>query len=342
MQPQTEAPVAPAGPITLDQFAAELTAEQEGAPPIEEEEAPAEVEAEVEPEAPVEEPESEDDLDLDLSEDDLGEEEETKEPPKPVAPMPQSWAKEDAELWASLPPAAQLKVQQREADRDRAVALSRQEVAEQNKLLQAFSARLEEIAPKAENAFKQRWANVDWKAIAAADQENGTQSFNLYRAQYEEEAAEVERITREQSLAADYARQKFVQAEAARLAEIAPELADPVKGQERREKVGKFLLENGVPADALANISAVELAMARDAMLYREAKKNAALKASQPKPKAAPAPAPKTISPVSGQPISPQRQLQALNQRLTKSGKLDDFVALMDAEEAVKSKRALR
>jgi len=342
MQPQTEAaPVAPAGPITLDQFAAELTAEQEGAPPIEEEEAPAEVEAEAEPEASVEEPEAEEELDLELSEDDI-EEEETKEPPKPVAPMPQSWAKEDAELWASLPPAAQLKVQQREADRDRAVALSRQEVAEQNKLLQAFSARLEEIAPKAENAFKQRWANVDWKAIAAKDAEEGTNNFNLYRAQYEEEAEEVERITREQSLAANLARQKFVQAEAARLAEIAPELADPIKGQERREKVGKFLLENGVPADALANISAVELALARDAMLYREAKKNAALKTSQPKPKAAPAPAPKTISPVSGQPISPQRQLQALNQRLTKSGKLEDFVALMDAEEAVKSKRALR
>ena len=169
MQPQTEAAAPPAGPITLDQFAAELTAEQEGAP-LKEDEAPAEVEAEAEVEAPVEEPEAEEELDLELTEDDLGEEEEeTKEPPKPVAPMPQSWAKEDAELWASLPPAAQLKVQAREADRDRAVALSRQEVAEQNKLIQAFASRLEEIAPKAENVFKQRWANVDWKAIAAQD-----------------------------------------------------------------------------------------------------------------------------------------------------------------------------
>ena len=48
--------------------------------------------------------------------------------PEPVA-MPSSWAREDEELWSSLPPEAQAKIAAREGQRDRAVNLKFQEAA---------------------------------------------------------------------------------------------------------------------------------------------------------------------------------------------------------------------
>lgn len=341
MTVETQQAPADSGALSLDQFVSILDAEDAAPETVE----TAEAEDVEQPEGEIEDPV--DDVQDEIADEIEDEEEEVEDEPdvpksyERVAQPPQSWSKEDQAIWDQLPPAAQIAVSRREADRDKAVAMSRQEVAEQNKVLQAFSARLDEIEPLATSAFERRWGNVDWNAIAEADNENGTQNYNLYKARYEKERDDVERIQREQQAASHVARQRFLQAEAAKLAEIAPQLTDPEKGEERRTKVTHYLLNLGIPAESLRDISAVELSTAHKAMLWDEAQ-SAAKKAAQ-QPRKNPVSQAKAAPVGGGQGVtSLERSVRTASERLDKSGKLDDLVALFDAQDAAKSRKARR
>ena len=100
---QTSPAAAPSGPISLDQFVAEMDAEQ-AAPAVEdvgeEDDAPVEAAADEEAPAEIEEPEFED-------------EEEPEAAPIPDPPV--SWSKEDREGWAELTPKAREIVLRRES-----------------------------------------------------------------------------------------------------------------------------------------------------------------------------------------------------------------------------------
>lgn len=124
------------------------------------------------------------------------------------------------------------------------------------------------------------------------------------------------------------------------MAELVPELLDPVKGPEERRKIGAYLLDYGFDVKVLEDISAAELSIARKARLYDEAQAEAKKQAANPKK--APVIPPKVISPASGAPVSPKRALQGLNDRLTKKGGLDAFAALMTAEQEQGAKKQVR
>lgn len=321
MSTGTDTPAAaPSGPITLDQFAAELVAEDA---------------------APEEEEKLADDGETDIEEADAEEPEE--EAPEAVPP-PHSWAKDDHDAWSSLTPEAQRVVLKREADRDKAVAQAVQRAAEMSKQLETFAQRAEEYAHLGDDAFERKWGEkrlgpISWALLlnqARDDQEY--QDLLNQKAMYDAEKADVESAKKRAAEQSELARDAFLAQEWKALEEIAPELTDPKEGKARREKVFSYLHETGIPREVLPDISAIELKLAWKAMRFDEMDAKAKAEAKLPRRNPA-APLPKAVTAKGAGDASPNRNLQALSQRLTKSGKMDDFVSLMVAEEEQKARR---
>lgn len=340
----TETQSAPeTGPISLDQFASMMTAEQEAAakPPVEEEEEQPEAEAAAPEGDQVEEPEPEPELEVDA------EEEEPEAPTEPIPDPPQSWSKEDREGWDALTPKAREVVLRREKERDTAVSQAVQKASEAVKAVQSLSERTNEIAHLAVTDFERRWGKgeegtVDWVKLAQLTRQYPDQyDYASTRAQFEAERTELKRATAEASEQSALAQRAFLADEAQKLATLEPELVDADKGQTRRQKTFDHLEKRGFPKELFPNISALELSVAYDAMRWREAQANAKAAAAVPR-KNPTAPASKVVRPSGDGGASPQRNLQALSQKLTKSGKLDDFVNLMNAEEEQRARKARR
>lgn len=340
MSTGTDIPAAaPTGPITLDQFAAELVAEQTAAAAPEEEE-------EEDLEASTEEPEddSAEEVAADAEEEDAEPEVEASQE---EVPPPQSWSKEDREAWSTLTPEVQKVVLKREADRDKAIAQTRQQAAELAKQVQTFAQRAEEYAHLGADAFEARWREkaegpINWAiALQTARTQEEFQEILKEKAVYEAEKAQLEGAQKRAQEQSQLARSAFLAQEWKALEEIAPELADPKEGKARREKIVSYLSEQGIPAEVLPDIGAIELKLAWKAMRFDEmdTKAKAAAKLPRRNPTATP---PKAIKASGTGDASPNRNLQALSQKLTKSGKLDDFVALTLAEEEQKARKKAR
>lgn len=274
-----------------------------------------------------------------ISEDEEGEEPES-DPEEPAIAAPRSWDAEGRALWATLKPAVQEKIAAREAARDSAVSKVQNEANRARQAAQAEVAEIAELKPlitqvvtKAEKVFADRWDDVDWKKFMRDD----FQAYTIARAEFEEEQEELANIRAAEKVAEDHRRkqetvefQSWVASEAAALAEIAPDLADPVKGPSLRKEVGQYLLSQGVPAESLKSISAVEMTIAHKARLYDQGM--AKFKAAPTPPKAKTAAPSKAPAPsAAAVPARPQKQAQARFDRLAKAGTvgIDDAVSLM-------------
>lgn len=269
------------------------------------------------------------------------------EPAEPVIAAPKSWAATERAEFAKLPRQVQEIIRGREAERDQAVSRALNEAstakAEVDTKAQALvSAEVAKVAElhttlsnvvtQAQAAFAGKWDNVDWVAFARQDPE----AYTVAKAEYDAELVTLNRAQQAEKVAAtakqEAARtefQNYTRAEAAKLSEVAPDLVDPKEGPARRQRVAQFLLGLGVPQEALSRISAVETAVAYDAMRFREGK---AKLAAQPKPRAPPAPAPQAAAPTAAPTrMSPQRTGAAAFERLKSSGKESDALAVLKA-----------
>lgn len=337
---QTTPAAAPSGPITLDQFVAEMDAEQ-AAPAVEEEDeeqspgGTTEALAETEEEAPEVEALAEED------------DEEVEEPAAPIPDPPQSWSKEDRDAWAELTPKAREVVLRREKDRDTAVAKAMQTASEVSKGLQALADETTKIAHLATTEFERKWGkgeegNIDWVQLAHLTRQYPDQyDYVSTRAEFERERTDLREAQRQSAHKSELAHRTFIAEQSQELQRIAPELVDPKEGPARRTKVFAYLKDAGFPPEVLKDISAVELKIAWKAARFDEMEAKAKQAATAPRrnPTAPPA---KPVRPAGSGDVSPQRNLQGLSQRLTNSGKLDDFVALMDAEQAQAATKAKR
>lgn len=335
---QTSAPVAD-GPLSIDAATALLTPEAV---------APEEEKKKQPPEAPdtpaledIEAATAPEEEEAEFLDD--GEEEEAE--PAPAIPMPRSWSKEDAAAWEDLSPAAREVVAKREADRDRAVAAKAQETARLNHEVQTLAQRFQEVAPvaqdraaAAEQTWTQKWANVDWVAVA---QQYSAEEYNQIRAECEAERDDVlylrdeaYRLAQEAKHTSELAYQRFIAEEAQKLPTMAPELIDPEKGAERRQKVAEHLFSNGYDPETVKHMSAFELTTTWKAMMWDEAQKRAKAQTQMPR-KQPPGSPPRGIAPNAASPgASPKRALQGLETRLTKERSVDAAVELLMARQS--------
>jgi hypothetical protein len=285
---------------------------------------PQEVEAEAEGEV---EAEAEADAD---AEDLTGE-----EPEAPAAEAPHYWTAEEKARFAELPPELQAVVARNEADRERAVQKAQREAVEARKAAEAEAASIkgfaEQIGSVVERAKAQHsrvvpelgmtWEQVDWPAWFQQDRETAA----AFRAQYDAEREDLQRLEASRQQTQAVAFQQFLQAESAKLPELCPDLVDPTEGPRRKAAVAQFLGERGVPQDQLAGIDAVSLSIAYDAMRWRDA---------QAKAQARPQPRPPAVRPVRpaapAQTSTPQRQADQARNRFAQTRSVDDAVALLN------------
>lgn len=233
---------------------------------------------------------------------------------EPVDP-PKYWSQDAKARFAELPPELQAVVLEQEGPREEAAAKAKSEAAAEKQAAQAEIGKVQQLAdhlseflPQAIEAFKSRWGEApDWKAYA---EEYGAEAMIIAKVEHEDQLALLQQTARATEIAQTEARQAQVDAEFIKLAEIAPDLADPVEGQKRRAEITRFLEDAGLPKADIRNISAVEMTLARDAKLYREAQ--AALK-TRPTPKPASAPAPRSPVRPAAAPAQPSNRTAQQN-----------------------------
>ena len=328
----SEASTTESGPLSVDQAIAALMPEtvEQDAPkaPVEAAEEPQEIEGEAS--AP-EDTEGEAEAPAD------GEEAEAE--PEAVAPVdpPKYWSQDAKAKFAELPPELQAVVLAQEGPREEAAAKAKAEAAQQTQAAQAEVAKVQQLAdhlgsflPQAIETFQSKWGNApDWMAYA---NEYGAEAMMIAKVQHEQEFALLQQTAQATEYAKTQAREAQVAVEFQRLAEIAPDLADPVEGPKRRAEITEFLESSGLARDDIMNITANEMALAHDAMQWRKAQ--AALKA-RPTPKPTPAAAPRSpVRPAAAAPAPAQRTATQVANRFAQTRSVDDAVALLLARKA--------
>jgi hypothetical protein len=216
--------------------------------------------------------------------------EEEDEPEAELA-APHFWSAEDKAAFAELPAHLQEKIAAYEKNRDATTARVIQEAAEarnraaaEEAQLGALKAQLSVALPQAQAAFAARWGagEPDWLQVA---QTHGPEEAGRLKQQFDQDAASVLQIhaAQQQVEARDFS--GYVEREFQTLKGLQPELADPVRGAERRHAVTRFLAEEGFPAEQIRYVGARELAVAYDAMRYRQATSGLARSARAPAPR---------------------------------------------------------
>lgn len=203
---------------------------------------------------------------------------------------PEFWSAEDKAAWATVPPQLQPILQKYEQQRIKYVNEKTREAAEGVKAAQEQAkAALDRVeagvnwwqqhGPQFFKTFADKWATVDWNKMA---EENPAEWARL-KQQAENEAMMLQqaqaRAQADQQIAEQRAQQTLVERKRAAHEEIAakmPELYSGENAPKTYDRVGKYLLERGIPAERINAIhEAPIIEMATKAMLYDEARKTA-------------------------------------------------------------------
>ena len=257
-------------------------------------------------------------------------------PEQAEAPVeaPSGWDEQAKTRFAELPADIQALIVSRESEHKKAVSSARADV-EQAKAnidqrvsaeIGTLKALLDRLVPDAAKTFRSRWADIDWTTLP---EKVGTDEAFKLKAQFEKERDQMRELEAAQKTADDKAYTDFVRSESGKLKQVAPDLVDAEKGQGRREALGKFLVSNGYSADQIRFMTAHDASIAYDAMRWRDAEAKArslakakpAAKPSAPKPSALPA----VTRP------SPAKKTDDAFRRLSKTGRIDDAVAYLNA-----------
>lgn len=282
---------------------------------------PEEIQAEGEPQPEVE-PEPEEVI----------QEEEPEAEPEEVIPRPASWAAEDQAVWDGVPAEAKAVIMARETERDRTTQRAVQEASEARKTAEAsvqdvtgIKAALEQVLPRAQQMLQGKWGGMTQARWVELARENPAQ-YTALKAEYDSEIATLNEMQATQQQAHQVAFQSFVQTEAAKLKDLAPDLADPKLGQARKQELATFLLGLGVPNEVIPTLDANTVALAYDGMRFRKAQSG--LKQPAIRPVTARQVTPTAAAPVS----SPQRATEAAKNRFAQTRSVEDAVAFLNSK----------
>ena len=207
------------------------------------------------------------------------------------AEAPEFWSAEDKAAWDAVPvelrPILKKYEQQRvefanEKAREAAQVRTQaaQDVERANAVIVQAAQWWQQTGPALQRAFANKWASVDWKALAEKDpaeyarldqerQKEATLLADANRRQQEDTKAATERAAR-----------AFEQAKHVENAKLAAKLPDYFGTQEKATKtyaeLGKFLFAKGIPAERIVQIHEapiIELALA--AMRFEQAQQKA-------------------------------------------------------------------
>jgi hypothetical protein len=334
----SEAATPEAGPLSFDQAVASLVPQQpEPEANNDAQEAPAE--AADEPTEPQGDDQAPEEASAEPEEQAEGAEADAEEPAVEPLEPPKYWSKDAKARFAELDPDLQAVVLEQEGPREAAAAKAKADAAAEVQAAQAKLKGVQTLAeqlggflPEAMETFKSRWGDPDWEATI---RQYGAEEAAVLRVRYEKEQSQLQQLTQATQAARQEAHQAYVLEQFQALTtldpELAPDLKDPRQGAEKRQAVTKYLIDAGVDPEGIAQISAVEMTLARKAMLWDDAQ--AKLKAP-PKPKN-PAPKSAPVRPAAAQAQSPSQRTAASAQgRFNAKPSIDNAVALLLARKA--------
>lgn len=214
---------------------------------------------------------------------------EGEKPEQPALEPPKFWDAEAKKRFGELPRDVQEIVLKKEDERNAATAKALQQSAEKAKALEAESANvtryvtaLSNLLPRAEATFKGRWDNVDWNAVV--DQYGADQALKL-RNQMDAEKEQLQQLQAAKQVSDQAEQAKFRAERMGKFQAILPELADPKLGPKRQEELVEFVAGAGIDRNwVINNASAEMLAIAADAMKWRNGQAQAKRLVEAPKP----------------------------------------------------------
>ncbi|GEP56727.1 hypothetical protein [Reyranella soli] len=199
---------------------------------------------------------------------------------------PDFWSAEDRPLWAEVPERVRAVLGKYERQRaahghqkSQEAARARQEAAQAARaatgMVEQAAAWWHQNGPAFKKAFADKWAGIDWKALAEKDP---AEVQRLIGQRQEEEAllAEADRRSKADIAAAqERAEQELMaarQGEHAKLAERLPEFFGPERARQTYDALSRFLFAKGIPANRIAAIyEAPIIELALSAMRFEKA-----------------------------------------------------------------------
>ncbi len=246
--------------------------------------------------------------------------------PATVAEAPSFWSAEGKALFATLPPEAQAAILAEENGVKALTAKKLEGTAAERKAAQAerakfaqLTTRMTEAAELAETSFSSRWAGITpeaWAELAKTD----PGKYTAAKAQFDAEQHAAQQAKSARDAARSVEREEWLTEQKEALSTLAPALVDPVHGEKNLRELASYLVAQGVPEDALPDVDARSMSIARKAMLYDAG----VAKLAKPAPPPASRPAMRPSGVDGG--TSSQRASAGAMQRLSKSGSIDDAV----------------
>lgn len=322
------------GPLTVEAATALLSAPRNDPPRLPKDEAPAEAAPEPEATDEILPPPAGDDDASEAAE--PGDDVETEEQATVEAvDAPKWWDAEKKAIWATLSADQQAAVSDQEAKRETVVqkaketaAAAKQQADHEFTQAQSVLTTLQQVVPVWAKQFEDQFAGIMWDEWAARLPETGpedTAEFLRTQAAYNTKRAQLAHAMQLAEQGRQQAHQAFLREEMAKLPALDADLGHPEKGPALRKALGEYLVSEGVHPSQLDQMDAVVMKIAHKAKKYDDAQ--ISLKAKPQTPPQRPALAP-TAQPSRS---SQQRSVEQLNARLTRSGSVEDAMALLQA-----------
>lgn len=285
-----------------------------------------------------------------------GEAETDDEPEEAPIKPPRTWTKAEKEAFALLPREHQEAIVARESERDAYYQRGLQEAASKARQAEAREAAAEQARQQYENALPallQQFTSqfqAEFKDIKTWDDVSAMRQNDPMRYMAWQEAREKGQALAQQAQQAQQRQQQeeerrfadFVSEQDAKFLEARPEFADEKKAAQLQSEVAGMLVDDyGFSKDELQQHWFGKPTSLRDhrwqlivadALAYRKAKAAAKTAAKKPVP---PVQRPGT-APAKGEAAAVD--LKILNDKLTRSGSIDDAVALLNARNKVRKR----
>ena len=257
--------------------------------------------------------------------DETGEGDETEEQPVIEVPdAPRWWDAEKKAVWATLTPDQRAAVADQEAKRELVVEKAKTEARTEREQYAGVLNALSNAVPQWIETFKSRWDGAEapdyWPNLA---RNFPAEQVQEWRFAYEADQKALGGALHAQQQAQNMAEQSFYRERAERLPLVAPELADPAKGEKNLTDLSQYLVKEGFSVDTIRGASAEMMRTAWKAFKYDQLGQISA----KPKNPAAPRPSVAPSAPPTR--TSQVRSIEQLAAKLNKTGDVDDAVRLM-------------
>lgn len=258
---------------------------------------------------------------------------ETEEAAADHVDAPNWWDAEAKGKFAELSVELQEIVKVQEDKREAITQKAKQQATEAQKAaeakvreLQTLAERADAVFMRAEEVFKSKWDGMTpevWSELAATDPETAFQLKLEYDA--EQDRLRTVRATQEQT--SQVAQQQHYAEQRTRLQEINPKLSSDPK---QLEALGKYIVDSGIPVEAIQHATADELQIVWKAQQYDQMMSRARAAKETPPVVTKPA-AQKSLATTAARETAlppQQRDLQQAKNRLAQTGSRDDLATM--------------